>query len=273
MPLHARDVMTTRVVTARPEDDLVRTVHRMTELGYSSLPVVDARFRPVGIISLLDVLRHREVGGEDSADVGAVMNPDVLTMPPGASLALVAHRMRTYGELRVMPIVQRGVLVGVVTRSDLLRVRARPGPLSRLTERLRGERPDGVGPVRRSTAPPDAAHVRDAMTGDVAVATATDPVDATAARLVAERLTSLPVVDEERGLVGLVSEADLLGDEPLSRRVGRTVGAVMTRDVITLDPDDTIGHARLLVAEHGLRVVPVVTDGTLVGVLSRSDLV
>ncbi|MCO1653720.1 CBS domain-containing protein [Pseudonocardia humida] len=273
MPLHARDVMSSRVVTARPEDDLARTVHRMTELGYSSLPVVDARFRLVGIVSLLDVLRHREDGGEDSAVVGAVMNPEVLSMPPRASLALVAHRLRTYGELRVMPIVERGVLVGVVTRSDLLRVRSRPGALSRLADRLRGALPAEVAPTRRSTARPDAAHVRDAMTSDVLTATAADPADETAARLVAERLTSLPVVDDEGKLVGVVSEADLLGDEPLSRRTGRTVGAVMTRDVITLDPDDTIGHARLLVAEHGLRVVPVVSEGTLVGVLSRNDLV
>jgi CBS domain-containing protein len=111
------------------------------------------------------------------------------------------------------------------------------------------------------------------MTTDVTTATATDPAEDAAARLVAQRLTAMPVIDDDGKLVGLVSEADLLGDEPLSRRTGRTVGAVMTRDVVTLDPDDTIGHARLLVAEHGLRIVPVVTDGTLVGVLSRTDLV
>jgi CBS domain-containing protein len=50
------------------------------------------------------------------------------------------------------------------------------------------------------------------------------------------------------------------------------VAAVMTRDVVTLSPDETVKNARLLVAERGLRVVPVVDDGTLVGVVSRSDL-
>jgi CBS domain-containing protein len=273
MALHTRDVMTSRVVTARPEDPISSAVHRMTELGFSALPVVDGTFRLVGIISLLDVLRHREQGGDDTTTVGAVMNPDVLSVPPRASLGLLAHRLRTYGELRVMPVVERGVLVGVVTRSDLLRGRP-PGPLARFVRRLRGDEPpeapvSGARPAARA----GGDHVRDVMTTEVATAGPADPVDEVAARLVAHRFTCLPVVDGHQRLIGLVSEADLLGREPLSGRTGRTVAAVMTRDVVTLTPDDTVGHARLLVAEHGLRVVPVVEDGRLVGVLSRSDLI
>jgi CBS domain-containing protein len=112
------------------------------------------------------------------------------------------------------------------------------------------------------------------MTTDVVTARATDQVDAVAARLVELRHRSLPVVDEQRQLVGLVSEADLLGKEPLSGRAsGRTVGSVMTKDVVTLSPEDSISSARLLIAEHGLRMVPVVEGGRVVGVLSRSDLV
>jgi CBS domain-containing protein len=47
----------------------------------------------------------------------------------------------------------------------------------------------------------------------------------------------------------------------------------MTKEVITVSPDDPISSARLLVAEHGLRMVPVVEQGRVVGVLSRSDLI
>jgi len=66
----------------------------------------------------------------------------------------------------------------------------------------------------------------------------------------------------------------VLGREPLSGRTnGRSVGSVMTKEVITLSPDDSVGAARLLIAEHGLRMVPVVDGGRLVGVLSRSDVV
>jgi CBS-domain-containing membrane protein len=263
MALRARDIMTTRVVTVGPDDTLDVAVHKMTELRFSALPVIDRRFRLVGMISLLDVLRHREDGGTDATRVSAVMNADVLSVPPRASLGLLAHRLRSYGELRVMPVVDGSVLVGIVTRSDLLRARARPGPLGRLVQRFRGDDDlPGALPARRRTA---------ARPG---TARATDQVDAAAARLVELRHRSLPVVDEQQRLVGLVSEADILGKEPLSGRAsGRTVGSVMTKDVVTLSPEDSLSTARLLVAEQGLRMVPVVEDGRVVGVLSRSDLI
>lgn len=278
MALRARDVMTTRVVTVGPDDPVSVAVHKMTELRFSALPVIDRRFRLVGMISLIDVLRHREDGGADSTRVGAVMNPDVLSVPPRASLSLLAHRLRSYGELRVMPVVDGSTLVGVVTRSDLLRVRSRPGPLGRLVQRVKGDDLDRMAappPGRRPGATPAASSpVRDAMTTDVVTARAIEQIDTVAERLVERRHKSLPVVDDQRRLVGLVSEADILGKEPLSGRSnGRTVGSVMTKDVITLSPDDLIGSARLLIAEHGLRMVPVVEDGRVVGVLSRSDLV
>jgi CBS domain-containing protein len=278
MALRARDVMTTRVVTVGPDDPVSVAVHKMTELRFSALPVIDRRFRLVGMISLIDVLRHREDGGADTTRVGAVMNPDVLSVPPRASLSLLAHRLRSYGELRVMPVVDGSTLVGVVTRSDLLRIRSRPGPLGRLVQRVKGDDPDQLAappPGRRKGATPSASSpVRDAMTKDVVTARAIEQIDTVAERLVERRHKSLPVVDDQRRLVGLVSEADILGKEPLSGRSnGRSVGTVMTKDVITLSPDDSIGSARLLIAEHGLRMVPVVEDGRVVGVLSRSDLV
>jgi CBS domain-containing protein len=269
--------MTTRVVTVGPDDTIDVAVHKMTELRFSALPVIDRRFRLVGMISLLDVLRHREDGGADTTRVGAVMNPDVLSVPPRANLSLVAHRLRSYGELRVMPVVDGAVLVGVVTRSDLLRVRSRPGPLTRLAQRFRGDDLADVPtarPARRGAAHPGTAHVRDAMTTAVVTARATDQIDTVATMLVERRHRSLPVVDDQRRLVGLVSEADILGKEPLSGRTnGRTVASVMTKDVITLSPEDSVSSARLLIAERGLRMVPVVEDGRVVGVLSRSDLV
>ncbi|GAA0936862.1 HPP family protein [Pseudonocardia zijingensis] len=279
MALRARDVMTTRVVTVGPDDPVSVAVHKMTELRYSALPVIDRRFRLVGMISLIDVLRHREDGGSDSTRVSAVMNPDVLSVPPRASLSLLAHRLRSYGELRVMPVVDGSTLVGVVTRSDLLRVRTRPGPLGRLIERVKGgddlDRLAAPPPGRRRGATlPATSPVREAMTTEVVTARAFELIDVVAERLVEGRHKSLPVVDDQHRLTGLVSEADILGKEPLSgRSSGRTVGSVMTKDVVTLSPDDSIGSARLLVAEHGLRMVPVVEGGRLVGVLSRSDLV
>lgn len=121
--------MTSRVVTVRSDEPISAAVDRMTRFGFSALPVVSGSFRLVGMVSLLDVLRYREehrtegVEADEHASVGEIMSPDVLSMSAVANAAVVASRLRSNGQLRVMPVVDGGRLVGVVTRGDLLRHR------------------------------------------------------------------------------------------------------------------------------------------------------
>ncbi|MBW0114849.1 CBS domain-containing protein [Pseudonocardia abyssalis] len=279
MARRVQDVMSKRVVTVRSDAAVSAAVERMQRFGFSALPVVNARHRLVGVVSLLDVLRHRETGGTDADPVDDVMNPDVLAMPPTASPSVVAQRMRSHGELRVMPIVERGTLVGVVTRSDLLRQWKPEGRFGALVRRVTG-RDDAadevlVGlarPGRERPAAVATTAVREVMTRDPVTVLPTEPVEVAVELLLARRFTALPVVDADARLMGVVSEADLLGDR-LAGRAGRTVSAVMTRTPVTLPVDATVGEAVALVAERGLRMVPVVDGGVLVGVLSRGDLV
>lgn len=275
-----QDIMTTRVVTVRADSPVSVAVERMTRYGFSALPVVSAAHRLVGIVSLLDILRHREVPGGDDADpIGQVMNPDVLTMSPIANASVVAHRLRTHGELRVMPIVEGGVLVGVVTRSDLLRPKRRKGGgglLGWLRGRDDAEDEVLVGLARPHANRPPAAPdmpLRSVMTTDVVSVEAGVSLEEAAELLLHHRFTAMPVIDENRMLIGVVSEADLLRNPAGSRHGARTVSGVMTKRAIALGAEATVGEARSLVADRGLRMVPVVEAGRLVGVISRSDLV
>lgn len=273
--------MTARVVTVRSDAPISAAVERMTRYGFSALPVVDAAHRLVGIVSLLDIVRFREDHEpDDDAPVDVVMSTDVLSMSPNANASVVANRLRTNGQLRVMPIVERGRLVGVVTRSDLLRPPKQGGGLGAVLRRRFGgdrvddevllalARPRRAGPAAASTAP-----VREVMSTEVVTIGATQPVSDAAELLLRNRFTALPVVDEQHRLLGIVSEADLLGAPAVGRREQRTVGAIMTRQPVVIGPSATVAEARSLVADRGLRVVPVVEGGRLVGVLSRSDLV
>ncbi|MBW0103130.1 HPP family protein [Pseudonocardia sp. KRD291] len=282
MVLRAREIMTERVVTVWEDAPLSRAEQRMAEFRYSALPVVDRAFRLVGIVSLVDLLRHRD--DPDAATVADVMTRDVLYMSPTANVAILAHRLRAYGELRVMPIVDRGVLVGVVTRSDLLRRRTAGSRVLRSVRRAVGAdraaidlpvaAPRGAG--RIGDRDPATLRVRDVMTADglVTVGPAT-PVDEAAEVILAFRFTAVPVVDIDDRLVGILSEADLMSG-PLHggrRTRARSVGEAMTRDVEALGPDEPLGRAGALLTGRGFRVVPVVdTDDLLVGVISRSDL-
>lgn len=114
-----------------------------------------------------------------------------------------------------------------------------------------------------------------------------------AARLMVEKgISGLPVTDEEGTLVGVVSEGDflrkevdrgdlmgrgLLGvlfDNRDSLAEAETVGEVMATTVFTVSPDATLVEAARTMTTHGVKRLPVVTrEGTLVGVISRRDVV
>jgi CBS domain-containing protein len=282
-----RDFMTARVVSVRFDDPIATMVERLTRFGFSALPVVTESSRLVGMVSLLDVLRYREVHAaegvpaDEQAPVEVIMNPDVVSMAETANVAVVAQRLRSHGELRVMPIVKGGRLVGVITRSDLLS-RHQQGEQRGGLRRLFGGRPreraagEGVAALARGRrvgpTPADGTPVEDVMTRQVITAAPADPVARAAELMLSHRHTALPVVDGAQRVVGIVSEADILAAPPATRPGTATVGRVMTGTPITVPAGATVGQARALVADRGLRMVPVLDGGRLVGVLSRSDL-
>lgn len=89
-----------------------------------------------------------------------------------------------------------------------------------------------------------------------------------AARLMARnRISGLPVVSDNGSLVGLVTEHDLIA------KSGRLVADVMTRGVISVSADTEVEQVQHLLTNQRIRRVPVVDNGRVVGVVSRSDLV
>lgn len=75
----------------------------------------------------------------------------------------------------------------------------------------------------------------------------------------------LPVVDARGKLVGVVSDRDL-------GRSASSVGEVMTRDVVTVQPSTDIRQAARLMRERKIGCLPVVEDGRLVGILTEADV-
>ena len=289
MRRHVRDVMTTRVVSVLPDAPVSRAVDLMRRYGFSALPVANARYHLVGMVSLLDVIRLRESEpwAADDVRVEQIMTTNPLSLAPSAELEFAAHRMLAYGELRVMPIVHRRELIGVVTRSDLLRPDPpRKGLIDRALGWAKGHDADDdqlerlARPNRHGPPAPDDSPVARVMTSDVVTVGRGDLISAAVELLLRHRYTALPVVEPDGRLVGLVSEADALGagrprGDPLFSKTThpRTVGAVMTSPPVTIDATGTVGDARSIVADRGIRLLPVVDDARLVGVVARSNLV
>lgn len=117
------------------------------------------------------------------------------------------------------------------------------------------------------------------------------------ARLFLERrISAVPVVTGQGKLVGIVSEGDLVHraeigteqrrswwllllaeDQELAadyiKAHGRKIEDVMVRNVITATPDTPLDEVARLLEQHGIKRVPIVRDGQLVGIVSRANLV
>ncbi len=102
------------------------------------------------------------------------------------------------------------------------------------------------------------------------------PISEAIALLQRHRVTGAPVVDRFGALVGFLSEKDVLGllisDAYLDEFVG-TVADCMTRQVVTLDVQDTLLDAAKAFCERPYHVYPVLDQGVLVGTFDRSALI
>ena len=94
-----------------------------------------------------------------------------------------------------------------------------------------------------------------------------------AARLMAEKNVGAVLVVENEHLIGIFTERDAVfrvlarGRDPDETLLTE----VMTAEPKTVDPDQTYGHALLLMQESGFRHLPVIEDGRLVGVISSRN--
>jgi CBS domain-containing protein len=150
---------------------------------------------------------------------------------------------------------------------------------------------------------------RDLMTADVETVHEDEEVSEVLQKLAAREFTGFPVVDDDGGLVGVVTQRDFVSlfqpkdhtvwipiglppfletlnygidlswDEletelDLAKHAGKPVSTVMTRDVLTAGPDATIDDLLAILAndDRDVNRVPIVEDDEVVGIVSRQDL-
>jgi len=124
--LKASDVMTRPVVSARPKASARDVVLQLTTGLYSGMPVTEEDGKIVGIITELDLL-SAVADGKELAKTTAedIMSRDVVTVNPGTPVTEIIPIMQARNLIRV-PVVKGGKLVGIVSRSDILRALIEP---------------------------------------------------------------------------------------------------------------------------------------------------
>jgi CBS domain-containing protein len=118
-----------------------------------------------------------------------------------------------------------------------------------------------------------AKRVRDAMNEDPRSIGTSEPV-VDAARLMREQdVGSLPVTDNEK-LVGMITDRDIttrvVAEAANPKMI--SVGDVYSRDLISVEPDQDLDEALRLMARHQVRRLPVIENGSLVGIVAQADI-
>jgi CBS domain-containing protein len=136
--------------------------------------------------------------------------------------------------------------------------------------------------------------VGDVMTTDLLSVTPDTPFKEVVEHLVRSDVSSVPVVDARGQLVGLITEADLIAKEAyggrrralglladvlsardhhwVAKAAGSVAADVMTRNVIRCGSDDDVRSVARRMLEAGIKRMPVIDAGTLVGIVSRHDI-
>jgi CBS domain-containing protein len=150
--MKARDIMTTNVVSVRPDTPVRELATQLLERRISAVPVVDSDGRVVGIVSEGDLMRRQETGTERQSSwwlrlfgysdelaqeylkshgrtAADVMTRHVLSVTEDAEVAHIADLLESRHIKRV-PVVRQDRLVGIVSRADLVRalIAAPPPP-------------------------------------------------------------------------------------------------------------------------------------------------
>jgi CBS domain-containing protein len=147
--MQASDIMTRDVVAVAPDTSVREVAQLMVEHHISGVPVID-RDKLVGIITENDLLRRVEIGTEKTRPrwlqfltsddtllaeyvqahsrlARDVMSERVVTVPADAAIAKVAELMESH-HVKRLPVVERGRMVGIVSRANLVQALATVPP-------------------------------------------------------------------------------------------------------------------------------------------------
>ena len=280
MPPRVSTYMSSPVYVVRPTDTLAYARNLMFRMDIGRLVVVDQRERPVGIITNADII-EAVMGINfsktlDEIKVAEAMTKDLVTVDPAKSIKTAAHLMVKH-KIGGLPVVDRGGgLAGIITRTDLLRAFG-----DRYAEELK---------------------VADIMRTEFPRARPTHSIFYVLRLLEADPVKKVVVTDEEGRPLGVIAEKDIalayvpsfllrargkdrylrmkvvdpLKDKIVSLRnyLVPVAEDIMTRDPITVTPDEDAAEAAKTMVRERIGCLPVVgQDGRLVGIVTKYDYV
>jgi CBS domain-containing protein len=266
-------IATPDVISVPPTQSIMGAVEQMTNCGFRRLPVTDAGTKKLrGIITSGDVINF--MGGGDkyqlvhvrhngnllgavNESVRTIMTQQLTTLPHTARIRDAVDIIvgRKIGGL---PIVDDGgVLTGIVTERDVLRVLA---------------------------AEHRKINVEDVMSSSLRITAPDCPISTVTHEMTKYRFRRLPVVSDDV-LYGIITATDImryLGSREVFSRLttgnikevtGLPVRTLIAGDLFTTTPDKSINEAAREMLDKNIGALPVIEDSRLIGLVTEFDLV
>ncbi len=303
--VRVRDVMTPSPKSVAAATSVADVVRLLLSSNFDGLPVVDADQRPIGIITPGDLIkragmpvrlglleefeRHHldeVLAAMEKRMAQEIMSQPLVTVAEDKSLVEAVNVMLSK-HLKRLPVVDaEGKLVGILARLDVFHTITR-------------ETPDWKTIQDRNVAVSNVRCMRDIMRRDTHTVSPETSIDEVLRIIDDNDIQRVAVVDAGGKLLGLISDRDLLSvfsahkaglwDRLASKlsftEMGRrhkafleqsrkaTAAQVMKTELVTVREEDTIDEAIRLMAQKGIKRLPVLNaEGKFMGMVSRDAL-
>ncbi len=270
----AEKIMTQKVVTCTPTDSFLKIQQLMVDNGINRVVVVDEGM-PAGILTQKDIVRFlvadKSFRGLDEIKAQESMTVRRITAKRNDSISLVAKTMILKGISSVLIVDDNYQLEGIVTKTDIAKW------YSTFHFEL-------------------GFKVKDFMTAKPVTVKPSQSVFLVASLMAKHKISRILVVSSmENKLMGIITEADVTVSSRLLKPAQVLKDAkplvvkgaiapsiyvyqltaldIMTSDPLTIDKNANLTEAAKLMVEHKISGLPVTDQGTLVGIITKSDII
>jgi CBS domain-containing protein len=227
-------------------DQITKARQILRDGRFREVYVVDAKKNLIGYIDLTDGLRVTATKSNVTVE-GFIKNAPMAN--PEDSIEQVAKTMKRFHTDSAAVVDSTPHMRGGVLLSDLF-----PVIISR--NELHGT-------------------VASYMNGKVIVANPDDELKKIQSLIIESGFSAFPVTQKKR-LIGIISRRDLISAKRARSAIGQhahsTIEDVMTREVVTIAPDEPVSYAAELLVKHNVSRLPVLKKGNLIGIVDRHDI-
>ncbi|WP_026068845.1 CBS domain-containing protein [Methanomassiliicoccus luminyensis] len=251
------DLMSKGFEYVGPDEQLSDVLKKMGALDLHEIPISPDGKRLAGVVSYGTLLKRRNLSTSTKAGSIAVMPQEI---GPDSSVTEVAEAFLTSG-YRQIPVVKGGMIQGIISRADLIKVVPNIRDLKELK-------------------------VEDIMTEEVQTVRSADPVEKALMTMKNLSIRTLPVVDDAgalTGIVGIKQVADYNWRERKRETVGEITGSntpvevkvssIAHDTVFTTEADAELGKAVDLMLSKKVSTLPVMDGDELAGILTKYDII